>query len=73
MSRERVASEVAFGDAAQEILAAAARHDGDLVVMGSHGGGAMRRLLVGGVAAEVLREAPCPVLVVRPAEDALAD
>jgi nucleotide-binding universal stress UspA family protein len=68
---ERVRSEVTFGEAGQEILAAAERHDTDLIVTGSHGGGAMRRLVVGSVAAEVLRGATCPVLVVKAAVDEL--
>lgn len=67
--RERATSEVAFGEAGQEILGAAERHDSDLIVMGSHGGGAMRRLFVGSVAAEVLRGATCPVLVVKAPEE----
>lgn len=37
----------------------------DLIVMGTHGRGALGRLLVGSVAREVVRMAACPVLTVR--------
>ncbi|HET7459219.1 MAG TPA: universal stress protein [Gemmatimonadaceae bacterium] len=73
LAPERVASEVAFGEAGQEILAAATRHDTDLIVTGSHGGSALRRLVVGSVASEVLRGAACPVLVVNVPEDEIVD
>ena len=39
-------------------------HDIDLVVMGTHGRRGLRRLLLGSVAEEVVRLAPCPVLTV---------
>ncbi|MBL7978813.1 MAG: universal stress protein [Bacteroidetes Order II. Incertae sedis bacterium] len=38
----------------------------DLVVMGTHGRKGLNRLLMGSVAEKVVREAPCPVLTVRP-------
>ena len=37
----------------------------DLIVMGTHGRGAMAHLLIGSVAENVVRKAPCPVLTVR--------
>jgi nucleotide-binding universal stress UspA family protein len=37
----------------------------DLVVMGTHGRGAVAHLLMGSVAERVVRTAPCPVLTVR--------
>jgi universal stress protein E len=55
---------VAIGDPRHEILSAVARHDADLVVMGSRGTGAVRRYLLGSVASAVLRGARCPVLVI---------
>lgn len=45
---------------------ALARHgvDLDLLVIGSRGYGPLRRTLLGGVSADVMRTAPCPVLVI---------
>ncbi|HWK90556.1 MAG TPA: universal stress protein [Longimicrobium sp.] len=38
----------------------------DLLVMATHGYGAVRRALLGGTAQAVARRAPCPVLLVPP-------
>lgn len=46
------------------ILDYIAEHDIDLVVMGTHGRRGLRRLLLGSVAEEMVRLAPCPVLTV---------
>ena len=37
----------------------------DLIVMGTHGRGAVEHMLLGSVAEKVVRKAPCPVLTVR--------
>ncbi|MGH9219139.1 MAG: universal stress protein, partial [Vicinamibacterales bacterium] len=37
----------------------------DLIIVGTHGHGAVHRFLIGSVAERVLRSAPCPVLTVR--------
>ena len=50
---------------AEEIVKYAKAHHIDLVVMGTHGRGAMAQLLMGSVAEKVVRTAPCPVLTVR--------
>ena len=39
----------------------------DVLVIGSHGRGALKRMLMGSVSEHVIRHAPCPVLVVRAA------
>lgn len=46
---------------ANEILRPAYEYDTDLIVMPTHGYGAVRRALLGSVTAGVLRDAPCPV------------
>jgi nucleotide-binding universal stress UspA family protein len=61
--------DVMFGDPAEEIIAAAARIDADMIVMGSRGLGRLGSAILGSVASVVLRSAPCPVLVVREPED----
>lgn len=55
--------------AAPVILEHVEDHAIDLVVMGTHGRRGLRRMLLGSVAEEVLRSAPCPVLTVRPDAD----
>lgn len=37
----------------------------DLIIVGTHGRGAMKQLIMGSVAERVVRTAPCPVLAVR--------
>lgn len=72
-TKVRVEHRVAEGDSPEEILNLAKAIPCDLIVMGSHGRTGLRRLLTGSVAEEVLRNASCPVLVVRsPSEEAAA-
>lgn len=40
-------------------------HRIDLIVMGTHGRGALAHMVMGSVAERVVRLAPCPVLTVR--------
>jgi nucleotide-binding universal stress UspA family protein len=56
---------VEVGSAASEIVKAARNWPADLIVIGSHGRGGLKRVLLGSVAEAVMRNAPCPVLVVR--------
>jgi nucleotide-binding universal stress UspA family protein len=46
----------------------AKRWSADLIVLGTHGRGGLRRLLLGSVAEGVVRHAPVPVLLVRAME-----
>lgn len=50
---------------AGQILDYAEQIGADLVVMGTHGRGSLRRLIMGSVATEVLRQSSCHVLTVR--------
>jgi nucleotide-binding universal stress UspA family protein len=52
------------GSIPDEILSLAREHGATLIVMGSHGHGAFYQLLAGSVTTAVLKDAPCPVLIV---------
>jgi nucleotide-binding universal stress UspA family protein len=56
------------GDPGEAILAAAEAEQADLVVVGSHGRDRAGRFLLGSVSDHLVRNAMCPVLVVRPTE-----
>jgi nucleotide-binding universal stress UspA family protein len=58
------------GDPGDQIVSAAEAERVDMVLVGSHGRGAVGRLFLGSVSEHVVRNAPCPVLVVRPLESA---
>jgi nucleotide-binding universal stress UspA family protein len=53
------------GDAVTEIVGVAQETPCDLIVMGTHGRTGLRRALLGSVAEQVMRRAPCPVLTVK--------
>jgi nucleotide-binding universal stress UspA family protein len=54
-----------IGDPVAQIVETAAEVGADLVVVGTHNGHAVGRLVLGSTSAGVLRRAPCDVLVVR--------
>jgi universal stress protein A len=59
-------TELRTSNAPAFVIASFARDNGiDLIVMGTHGRGAMAHLLMGSVAERVVRIAPCPVLTVK--------
>lgn len=66
------ASEVQFyihariGKPAEEVLRLAQEISADLLFVGSHGKTGVERFLLGSVSERVVREAKCPVMVVRP-------
>jgi nucleotide-binding universal stress UspA family protein len=60
-----VESRTAVGDPAEVVLHAQVATQADLVVMGSHGRGAWRNLLLGSVVTKVLAHSTVPVLIVR--------
>ena len=55
---------VVQGATVETLLSEAEKLEVDMIVMGSHGHGAVYQLLVGSVCEGVLRRATCPVLVV---------
>jgi nucleotide-binding universal stress UspA family protein len=54
------------GNPGYEVLEEAKRLGVDLIVIGSHGHGAMYQLLVGSTAELLIRKSPCPVVLVPP-------
>jgi nucleotide-binding universal stress UspA family protein len=57
---------VTTGDAAERVSTVQSALAIDLIVMGTHGRRAVPRFFLGSVAEQVVREAACPVLTVRP-------
>jgi nucleotide-binding universal stress UspA family protein len=60
---------VTSGPPAAEVTRLAADEKVDLVVVGTHGRKGLERAVLGSVAEAIVRHAPCPVLVARPAPD----
>jgi nucleotide-binding universal stress UspA family protein len=73
IAKEKLTDKVTFelatrsGDAAAGIVQAAADAGADLIVMATHGRKGLSHFFVGSVAEQVVREATCPVLTIRPA------
>lgn len=63
----KIERHVRHGYPGPTVAAEAARLGADLVAVGTHGRSGLLYVLLGSVAAHVLREAPCDVLAVRPA------
>ncbi len=59
------------GEAAVAVVAVAEREKHDWIIMGTHGRSGTKRLALGSVAENVVRRAPCPVLVI-PTKDSKA-
>ncbi len=56
---------ILFGKPFVEILKYTKDRNADLIVMATHGRGAISHLLMGSTAEKVVRKAPCPVLTVK--------
>lgn len=65
-SIEKIAVYVTTGHPAERIVALATALDADVIVMGTHGRTGLKRIVLGSVAEEVVRRAPCTVHVLRP-------
>jgi universal stress protein A len=61
----RLQTEVLFGHGARTLAEYAGQRGADLIVMGTHGRTGFAHLLLGSVAEQLVRTAPCPVLTVR--------
>jgi nucleotide-binding universal stress UspA family protein len=60
---------IVHGDASSEIVRVARERKVDLIVIASHGRTGLGRMLFGSTAEQVVRHAPCPVLVVKPPQE----
>lgn len=56
---------IVFGKPFVEIVQLARADNADLIVMATHGRGAISHILLGSTAEKVVRKAPCPVLTVK--------
>jgi nucleotide-binding universal stress UspA family protein len=61
-----VTTKIVEGSPKDVIVEEARDWDADLIVVGSHGYGRLKRMVLGSVAAAVVANAPCSVEVVRP-------
>ena len=64
----RVTTRLAAGEPAEQICSYAGEIGAKLIAVGTRGYGAVTALLLGSVSDAVIRQAPCPVLVVRAAD-----
>jgi len=69
----QVSFEVADTHPVDAILEAAERHRAELIVLGTHGRGGAKRLLLGSVTENVVRQSPAPVFVVRQKQHEIID
>ncbi|MDX2044728.1 MAG: universal stress protein [Acidobacteriota bacterium] len=61
-----VTSEILIGEAAEVILEEAERWHADLIAVGSHGYRGWKRFLLGSVSEQIVRNAECSVMILRP-------
>jgi universal stress protein A len=72
MVRQKIDGKVPYqlhirtGDPGTEVIRTAEQIGADLIIMVTHGRRGLGRFLLGSVAEKVAREAPCPVLTIRP-------
>ena len=64
-SGQAVETSVLYGDPVNEIIRFSRETSADLIVVGTRGKSGIERIFLGSVAEGVVREAPCPVLVVK--------
>ncbi|MGV0027647.1 universal stress protein [Phormidesmis priestleyi] len=58
--------EIVMGDPSEEIIRLANIYNADLIIIGSRGLTGMQRILLGSVSSQIVADAPCSVLVVKP-------
>jgi nucleotide-binding universal stress UspA family protein len=58
-----------YGNISKQIVDVAEKEDVKLIVMGAHGKGLLTEILLGSVSTDVIRNASCPVLIVKRREE----
>lgn len=64
-------SHVSYGRPFAEIIDYAREHAIDLIVMATHGRGAIAHMLLGSTTEKVIRKSPCPVMTIRSSDPPL--
>lgn len=59
---------IRLGSASEEVIDVARRLPADVIIMSTHGHSGLKHVFLGSVTEQVVRHAPCPVLVVREQE-----
>lgn len=65
VDESKVTRSMVHGQPFVEVIRYAKQNDIDLIILGTHGRGAIAHMLLGNVAEKVVRKAPCPVITVR--------
>jgi nucleotide-binding universal stress UspA family protein len=65
IGRRRISTRIVQGTPVRAILDAVTREPFDLIVMGTHGRTGVGRVVLGSIAEQVMRRAPCPVLTIK--------
>ncbi len=58
--------EVRIGEVVEEIVTFAEKKEANLIIIGTHGSKGIEKFLLGSVAERVVKNAPCPTLVMNP-------
>jgi nucleotide-binding universal stress UspA family protein len=69
VSKVKLHQEVEIGVAHERIVGKAAKERVDMIVMSTHGRTELLHILMGSVTEQVVRQAPCPVLSIRPQKE----
>jgi nucleotide-binding universal stress UspA family protein len=65
LGRRRIVTRVVQGTPVEAIIEAVNKERFDLIVMGTHGRTGVGRVVLGSIAEQVMRRAPCPVLTIK--------
>jgi len=63
--RVRVVSKVLSGHPFEQIIGYARDQEIDLIIMATHGHGALSSMLLGSITEKVVRKSPCPIMTIR--------